>query len=96
MPINNIKLAEKYLNMSGEIPKLSRIKVIRLPATAKVTLIPTASKMRPVREACMAELATAGIMGKTQGDSRLRIPAIKARGMDDISITWHSQHLSVL
>ena len=61
------------------------MKVSRLPASAKVVLIPIARNTRPSLDACIAEPATAGITGSTHGDSKLKIPAKNASGMEEIS-----------
>ncbi|MDT8425987.1 MAG: hypothetical protein RQ733_08430 [Methyloprofundus sp.] len=52
-----------------------------VPAKAKARLMPSASVTSPDLDDCIADAATAGIIGNTQGETKLNIPAIKARGI---------------
>ena len=67
------------------------MKVSTVPAKANAKLMPSAKVTKPHFDDCMADAATAGIIGNTQGDTKLRIPAKNAKGIAVTSVGFIAQ-----
>jgi hypothetical protein len=63
------------------MPRLRSANVSSEPAMAKAKLRPAARNHNPIGDARKAAAATVGIIGNTQGESKLKIPAINAMGI---------------
>lgn len=84
--INKRITADIVLRISGDKPILKSAKVRTDPARANETHNPKARNINPNADALRADVAIAGSIGSTQGDSKLKTPARKASGIDENSI----------